>query len=215
MKSLKRRNFLKYTISIPALYTFLSCGRTGKKATQNPALATGPLIKDSKAMALSRSMTKEQVFTMLDGRVQIAMEQLHNCAQSTFYSLSEQFGLGGNDVLKALTPLPGVAERGETCGAVTGALMAMGLVYGRDQMNDWEKYRASLVPTSQFCEQFESELGSTLCCKIQERAFGQSYNLMDPKELRAFQTAGATGKCTKVVQKACRLAAEIILTQKS
>jgi len=162
-------------------------------------------------MELSRSMSKEQLHVMLDQRVSVIMGMSHNCAQSTFYVLSEQFGLGGDDILKALTPLPGMAERGETCGAMTGALMAMGLVFGRDNLEDWEKYRSSLNPTNKFCKQFEKELGSTQCCLIQERAFGKSFNLMEPEDLKEFQRAGATGKCTKVVQKACRLAADIIL----
>ena len=89
--------------------------------------------------------------------------------------------------------------------------MAMGLIYGRDNLEDWEKYRSSLVPTNKFCQQFQEELGSSLCCQIQERAFGKSFNLMDPEELKAFQRAGATTKCTKVVQKACKLAADVIL----
>jgi C_GCAxxG_C_C family probable redox protein len=162
-------------------------------------------------MELSKSMSKEQVFSMLDQRVILAMEKSHNCAQSTFFALSEQFGLGGDDVLKALTPLPGIAERGETCGAITGALMAMGLIYGRDRLDDWEKYRSSLIPTNEFCRQFEKEMGSTLCHQIQDRSFGKSFNLMDPKDLKEFQRAGATSKCSRVVQKASKIAAEIIL----
>jgi C_GCAxxG_C_C family probable redox protein len=139
------------------------------------------------------------------------MEQSQNCAQSTFFALSEQFGLGGDDILKALTPLPGVAERGETCGAVTGSLMAMGLVFGRDNLEDWESYRNSLIPTNEFVGKFEQEMGSTLCCRIQDRVFGKCFNLTEKNELKEFQQAGATPKCTKVVQKAVNLAAGIIL----
>ena len=45
--------------------------------------------------------------------------------------------------------MPGIAERGETCGAVTGPLLAMGLIYGRDlqHLEDWEAYQHSLIPT--------------------------------------------------------------------
>ena len=203
---------MKFLISIPIVGTFFTCNNRKENSVDKQA---GILEKNARAMELSKSMTKQQVFAMLDQRVQISMEKSNNCAQSTFYALSEQFGLGGSDVLKALTPMPGIAERGETCGAITGALMAMGLIYGRDQMDDWKKYRSSLLPANRFCQQFECELGSTLCCKIQERAFGKSFNLMDPNDLKEFQKLGATGKCTIVVQKACRLAAEIILTHES
>jgi C_GCAxxG_C_C family probable redox protein len=55
-----------------------------------------------------------------------------NCDQTTFLTLRDEFDLEGDEVLKALTPFPGIALRGETCGAVTGGLMILGLVYGRD-----------------------------------------------------------------------------------
>jgi len=208
MNNLRRRNFLKYAAALSFIGALFSCDER-PKSTQSRQIKT--LKKDPESMKLSRSMKKEQVYTMLDQRAQSVMEKSHNCAQSTFFALSEQFGLGGDDVLKALTPLPGMAERGETCGAMTGALMAMGLIYGRDHLDDWDKYRSSLIPTNKFCQQFEKEMGTTLCCQIQERAFGQSFNLMDPEQLKEFQRAGATAKCSQVVQKACRLAAEIIL----
>ena len=208
MKHINRRFFFKYAAAVPAFGVFFSCD---EKTKTNSPPSSKNLSKDPEAMELSRSMDKKQVFSMLDQRVAQTMEISHNCAQSTFYALSEQFGLGGDDVLKALTPLPGIAERGQTCGAITGALMAMGLIYGREQLDDWEKYRKSLIPTNKFCENFENDMGTTQCCEIQDRAFGQSYNLMDPDQLKEFQHAGATTKCTKVVQKACRFAAEIIL----
>ena len=210
MDPLKRRKFLKYIASIPFIGAVITC-----KEKKSPVHVSGfqNLSENPESMELSRKMTIEQVFSMLDQRVNMTMEKSHNCAQSTFFALSEQFGLGGNDVLKALTPLPGVAERGETCGAITGALMAMGLIYGRDRLDDWEKYRSSLIPTNKFCDRFEKELGSTLCCKIQEHAFGKSFNLMDPEELKEFQRAGATTKCSAVVRKATHIAAEIILSE--
>ena len=208
MKQERRRKFVKILATIPFLGAALSC--KPEPEIKRP-IREQVLNKDPKSMELSKTMGKEQVAAMLDQRVEQVMEKSHNCAQSAFYALSEQFGLGGDDVLKALTPLPGMAERGETCGALTGALMAMGLIYGRDRLDDWEQYRSSLIPTNAFCQRFEKELGSTLCCQIQERSFGSSYNLMDPEQLRSFQQAGATTKCTKVVPKACRLAAQIIL----
>jgi len=210
MNPYKRRNFLKYLASIPFISALISCDNNPDTAQRSDVKN---LAKNPEAMQLSQSMKKEQVYSMLDQRVNLTMEKSHNCAQSSFYSLSEQFGLGGDDVLKALTPMPGVAERGETCGAITGALMAMGLVFGRDRLDDWETYRSSLIPTNKFCKQFEEEMGTTLCCQIQEKAFGRSYNLMDPDDLKKFQMAGATKKCTNVVQKAVRLAAAIILEE--
>jgi C_GCAxxG_C_C family probable redox protein len=209
MKTPKRRFFIKCLATLPFVASLDACSK--KQESGSDLTPTRNLKKDPKSMELSRKMDKEQVFSMLDQRVLLTMEKCHNCAQTAFYVLSEQFGLGGDDVLKALTPLPGIAERGETCGAITGSLMAMGLIYGSDQLDDWETYRNSLVPTNDFVNQFEMELGSTLCRKIQDRAFGKSFNLMDPEDLKQFQRSGATTRCSRVVQKATRIAANIIL----
>lgn len=208
MDNLKRRRFIKFFAAIPLISSIFSCNKSSTSSERN---SPKYLTKDAQAMELSKTMTKDQVFTMLDQRAEQTMEKSHNCAQSTFFALSAQFGLGGDDILKALTPLPGIAERGETCGAITGALMAMGLIYGRDKLDDWEKYRSSLVPTNKFCQRFQEDLGTTQCCQILEKAFGKSFNLMDPNDLKEFQRAGATTTCTKVVQKAVRIAADIIL----
>jgi len=63
---------------------------------------------------------------------------------------------------KALTPFPGIALRGETCGAVVGGLLALGIVYGRDTLDDWDGYLRSLRPGRAFCRAFEREFDSTM-----------------------------------------------------
>jgi len=168
-------------------------------------------------LSLNRQMPRDLVMKMLDQKVDHYMQLSHHCAQSSFLALQEQFGLKGEQVIKALTPLPGIAERGETCGAVTGPLMALGLVYGRDRyhLDNWEAYQESLIPARSYCEQFEKEFGTTLCHEVQEVKFGRCYRLTDPEELREFQHAGATDKCSEVVRKAVHMAAEIILEDES
>ncbi len=78
-----------------------------------------------------------------DERIQRAKENAHEndrhsgCSQGVLLSLQEEFGIGNNEVFKAATVLSGgVARSGETCGALIGALMALGLVVGREKMED-------------------------------------------------------------------------------
>ncbi|MHC1769108.1 MAG: C-GCAxxG-C-C family protein [Verrucomicrobiia bacterium] len=143
----------------------------------------------------------------------MTMRSCHHCAQATFVALQETFGLEGGAIVKALTPFPGIAERGETCGAVVGCLMALGLVFGRDRIDDWQSWRACLTPARAFCTRFEKELGSTMCGNLLEKHFGRRFNLADPEELRAFQSAtpGPSQVCGGIVRKAVRMAAEVIL----
>ncbi len=117
----------------------------------------------------------------------------------------------------------GVARQGETCGAIIGALLALGLVIGRERMEDEEAYKAMMEPSievrSRFKEElkkqfgFEEELESTLCCHIQEKIYGRSFYLANEEERQAFLDAGGhdeTG-CPKVCGIAAQVAAEKLL----
>jgi C_GCAxxG_C_C family probable redox protein len=146
----------------------------------------------------------------LDEKVAKYLAISGNCAQTSFLTLQEHFKLDGGTILKALTPFPGIALRGETCGAVSGSVMALGLVFGREALDDQQGFRASLLSARTFCQRFEEEMGSTMCSDILESEFGKSYDLADPDQLAEFLAAGARDKCTAVVRKSVRVAAEIM-----
>lgn len=155
----------------------------------------------------------EAVNQELDQKVTEYLAMCGNCAQTTFVVLQEGFELEDGGIIKALTAFPGIALRGETCGAVTGSLMALGLVYGRDKenLNDWQGYLNSLPPARRFCRRFEESLGSTMCGDIVEAEFGRRFNLADRREAFEWMQCGALEKCGSVIQRGVRIAAEIIL----
>jgi C_GCAxxG_C_C family probable redox protein len=203
-KKLKRRDFIGSIITFTAgSITLGSCYR-GKDSVISSA---------ENRIAENRDMPRDLVYKMLDQKVNQYMEISYNCAQSSYLALEEQLGLEGDKVLKALTPLAGIAERGETCGAVIGPLMVFGLIYGRgkNKLNDWDIYQKSLGPSRKFCQHFENKFGSTMCSSIQKARFGKSFDLSNAEDLREFQEADATSRCSAVVRKAVHIAADIIL----
>lgn len=129
-----------------------------------------------------------------------------NCAQTSFAILNEDFDLEGEQILKALTPFPGIALRGETCGAVIGSLMALGLVYGRDDMTDWKAYIGSLPSARRFCRQFEEQNGSTACAAILQDKLGQTFDLSDQVQALEYANAGGPDACSEVVASAVAIA---------
>jgi len=146
------------------------------------------------------------------------------CSQSVLGALQEEFGIGNKESFKAATVLSGgVARQGETCGAIIGALSALGLVMGRERMEDEETYKAMMPPSievrTKFREElkkqfgFENELESTLCRDIQEKIYGRSFYLADDEERQAFFDAGGHNEtgCPKVCGIAAQVAAEKIL----
>ena len=155
----------------------------------------------------------ERTLRQLEEKVERYLKVSGNCAQTSFLALQEQFGLDNGAILKALTGFPGIALRGETCGAVVGCLMALGLVYGRERLDDWEGYRRALRHGRKFCRSFEKEFGSTMCGDIVESVFGKRYNLANPVEAEEWQKADAEQKCSGVITAAVRIAAKIIIAR--
>lgn len=212
-KKLTRRKFFAQ-ITVLSIGSMILGACLGKRKDSNPSKVQEQGDQDPEiCLSKNREMPRDLVMKLLDQKADHYMQLSNNCAQSSFMALSDQFGIKGEGVVKALTPLPGIAERGETCGAVTGPLMVFGLIYGRgkDRLFDWDVYRDSLIPSGKFCGLFEKEFGSLMCFDIQQASFGRKYRLRDPEELKAFQQADATRKCSEVVRKAVRMAADIIL----
>jgi C_GCAxxG_C_C family probable redox protein len=138
------------------------------------------------------------------------LQECGNCAQTSFAILNEEHDLDGDQVLKALTPFPGIALRGETCGAVVGSLMALGLVYGRDDLQDWNAYIRSLPPARKFCRRFEERHGSTSCSAILEEKLGHSFDLADKVEAMQYAMSGGPEACAEVVTFAVEIASQSI-----
>jgi C_GCAxxG_C_C family probable redox protein len=107
----------------------------------------------------------------------------------------------------------GVAKMGETCGALTGALMTVGLAAGREQLEDTAQLGQSMIPAEKIYLRFQEAEGTTRCAEIHKTRYGQSFQLTDPEQYKAFVEAGghdATG-CPDVCCNAARIAAEVIL----
>jgi C_GCAxxG_C_C family probable redox protein len=159
-------------------------------------------------------LSKEEILEELDRKVRGYLQVSGNCAQSSFLALQEQFGLDDGSIFKALTPFPGLAFRGEICGTVVGCTMALGLVFGREKLDDWGGYIHSIPPVRAFYRRFKREIGSVVCYDQVEAQFGERFDAIEPAETKRWLQAGAMEKCSAVAAKGVRIAAEIILEKK-
>jgi C_GCAxxG_C_C family probable redox protein len=136
-----------------------------------------------------------------------------NCARSTALAVMEEFGLGNMEVVKALSPFPGFGGTGWMCGGVTGGLIALGLFFGSEELQDYDAVGASIGAAREFMPRFEEQVGSVLCPKIQEDVVFDRY--MDPaaspENMEAFAKAKGFEKCGLLPGIGARLAAEIII----
>jgi len=159
------------------------------------------------------------------GKRALEYDKYSGCSQSVLLALQEAYNIGDHMSFKAATTLSGgVARRGETCGALLGGLLALGLVKGRDDMTDTQAYRDAMVPANQVVDEFKARLQrefgfrkpleSTICREIQQRIYGRGFDLNKPEDYRAFLDAGGHGDqgCPKVCAVAAEVTAEKIQT---
>lgn len=88
-----------------------------------------------------------------------------NCSQAILSTYGGEFGLERETALKAAAPFGGgMGSLGEVCGAVTGALVVIGLKYGHTEAKDKETKARAYERTRDFAARFRSRHGA-LCCR--------------------------------------------------
>jgi len=131
--------------------------------------------------------------------------------------LQEKLNVGSKEVFKAGSALAaGVAKRGETCGALTGAIMAIGTLVGREKLEDKEQLQISMKVADQIYVLFRGKVGHTICSEIHKIRYGRAYRLYVPEESEAFHNMGGHSRkgCPEVCGIAARIAAEVIFDLK-
>jgi C_GCAxxG_C_C family probable redox protein len=136
-----------------------------------------------------------------------------NCAQGTALALFEEFGLGSMEIIKALTPFPGVGGTGEICGGITGSLITFGLYFGTDDTLDVETTNKVISISQKFMAYFEDAVGHLYCSDIIETVIlGKRLNPGESEQaMMAFTAEKGFEKCGLPPGLGVRLAAEFII----
>ena len=145
------------------------------------------------------------------------MKMYGSCAKSSFAALNEQFELKAEQMVPAIMPLTGgIAGKGETCGAVSGSLLAIGYFFESLNRAGKQQPGATMRLGSMFFDGFEKEFGSTRCREVVRHQYGRYFDFAKPEEQKLFLEQTKSGdKCTEVVTKAIHLAATIMLDNSS
>lgn len=89
-----------------------------------------------------------------------------DCSQIVFGTFSPEFGLESDAAEKIAAAFGGGMFQGETCGAVSGALMALGLKYGHDAGSDPEVKERMQAKTAEFQKRFAEKNGTCICREL-------------------------------------------------
>ena len=107
-----------------------------------------------------------------------------NCSQVVLSKVSEEYGLDKDMACHIASAFGGGMNCGNVCGCVTGALMALGLVYGFDQPGEQELAAQIREKTLEFEKRFAQENGSILCRELLQ------CDITVPEELEALKKSG-------------------------
>jgi len=138
------------------------------------------------------------------------------CARCVLAAINEHLRLtpaeGFNECIKASTALSaGVARMGETCGALIGGIMALGLEFGSDDMSLFDRYADTMQISRELFLKFKDQYGTVKCAEIQEKLLGRRYNFFKEEDREAWYREGGLEKCPSVCAATAGLATEVIL----
>lgn len=109
--------------------------------------------------------TENQVDAVYERARELFDSKQHNCAESVFLAINEVFngGLDQATAARIATGLGGgLGATGGTCGALTGGVLAIGLIAGADPSVSRRKKIYPLAAALQ--ERFTQRFG-TICCR--------------------------------------------------
>lgn len=99
----------------------------------------------------------------------------------------------------------GIARLAETCGAVTGAIMVIGLKHGRSKIEDIESKEKTYGLVREFVGKFCEKNGSIVCKELLGCDIGTTEGMKIANEKKLFIT-----HCPKLVRDASEILEEIL-----
>ncbi|MBI5890899.1 MAG: C_GCAxxG_C_C family protein [Nitrosomonadales bacterium] len=125
------------------------------------------------------------------------------CAESVVLALAKAQGVESDLLTRAATAFCGGMSRTcGTCGAISGAIMGMGLTFGRTKAGD--SVQASYTASQNLIKEFEQEFGARECHVL----LGCDLNTQEGQEM--FREEGLSAQCAKFTGKAAEIAARIV-----
>ncbi len=127
----------------------------------------------------------------------------YNCAESTLYGLAKYLEIDSALVPRMATPFGGgLGRNGLLCGSLAAGIMALGIVYGRDSVD--EERAPAYEAVDRLLEKFKAKHGKLNCLEITGLDLKKTAPTDDEK-LRVHENI-----CKPLVEKVCQWVIEDI-----
>ena len=127
-----------------------------------------------------------------------------NCAQAIVRIYGPEHGLSVLDALKVSCGFGGGMRRGDTCGAVSGALMVLGLRYGPKDVSDTSAKNNVYSRVTEFCRRYESRCGYINCRDLLGCDISTEEGMKKARKNNLFKTV-----CPRMVETAAEILEEM------
>ncbi len=140
-------------------------------------------------------------------RKDIALQKFkegYNCAQSVFYAFCDDLKIDKNTALKIASGFgAGMARMQEVCGAVSGAIMALGSAHGRGENEDREIMVKNYNEIRELMDRFKKQHGSYNClCLLKECSLNteEGHKFYSDNDLRNKVCVPCVGSAVEIVE---------------
>jgi C_GCAxxG_C_C family probable redox protein len=129
-----------------------------------------------------------------------------NCSQSVLAAYAEQFGLTEEQALKVAGGFGGgMGRMAETCGAVTGAIMVIGLKFASTTPGDIQGKENAYAVVREFVHRFKGRNVTVLCRELLD------CDISTPEGMKRAQQEKLIKKCCpKLIQDAAEILDQLI-----
>jgi len=146
---------------------------------------------------MSTTLDREEIVRRFQGCI--------HCSQVVIEQWADELDLDMETAMRMAAPLGGGCFKGDVCGCVTGALLAIGARYGHCEIGDTDGNARMVAKTNEFCRKFAERTGSTICREL------TGYDFSKPGQMEEAALSGTLiKKCPEYVNTALEILDEIM-----
>jgi C_GCAxxG_C_C family probable redox protein len=129
-----------------------------------------------------------------------------SCSMAILSAYGPDFGLDAGVAARIASPFgAGVAKTGEICGAVSGALMVIGLTQGPEDIRDAASREKVYALAGRFIDEFAARNGSVNCTELIGYDLSRPEEFALAREKKVFAT-----RCSRLVRDAGEILERIL-----